>query len=166
MILGTDQRREAIFSYVPSEEQGSTDHLLRSSRDMVDAVLKEMSPRFTPLHAQVEEHRQTAFSNELVGYHHILLRIFIIELSYCSKVYASCLIDSSANHRISFEWHRPHLACSAALSGRCPTSSLLSPLAPIPAGRLSRSTMDLLDQVHKEVDDTAVNYGLLVSLTC
>src|SRR3990172_9449344 len=50
-MRGADQKQEAMFSYISPEKRVPVDHPLRAIREMVDAVLKEMSPRFARLYA-------------------------------------------------------------------------------------------------------------------
>ena len=52
-MRGADEKQEAMFSYVAPEKRVSADHPLRPLREMVDTVLKEMSPRFARLYAKV-----------------------------------------------------------------------------------------------------------------
>ena len=46
-MRGGDQQPEAMFSYVSMEDRIPQDHPLRAMRTLVDAVLTDMSPRFT-----------------------------------------------------------------------------------------------------------------------
>ena len=48
-----DPKQEAMFSYVSPEQRVPPDHPLRPIREMVDTILKEMSPRFARLYADV-----------------------------------------------------------------------------------------------------------------
>src|SRR5229473_247352 len=52
-MRGEDQKQEAMFSYVSPEKRVPEDHPLRGIREMVDTILKEMSPRFARLYAEV-----------------------------------------------------------------------------------------------------------------
>jgi hypothetical protein len=45
-MRGADQKQVAMFSYISPEKQVPSEHPLRPIREMVDAALKEMSPRF------------------------------------------------------------------------------------------------------------------------
>jgi transposase len=49
---GEDQRSEGFFSYVRLEARIPADHPLRAIRDLVDAVLLELSPTFDKLYAR------------------------------------------------------------------------------------------------------------------
>jgi hypothetical protein len=52
-LHGEDPKREGVFSYASPEKQVPADHPLRAVREMVDGMLKEMSPRFAGLYAEV-----------------------------------------------------------------------------------------------------------------
>jgi hypothetical protein len=52
-MRGEDPKQEAMFSYVSPEQRVPPDHPLRPIREMVDAILKEMSLRFMRLYAEV-----------------------------------------------------------------------------------------------------------------
>ena len=52
-MRGEDAKQEAMFSYVSPEQRVPQDHPLRPIREMVDSILKEMSPRFARLYADV-----------------------------------------------------------------------------------------------------------------
>src|SRR4030095_15402300 len=43
----------AMWSYVPMEQRIPADHPLRAMRDLVDGVLRELSPRFAELYSRV-----------------------------------------------------------------------------------------------------------------
>jgi transposase len=51
-MRGDDRQPDAMFSYVSMEERIPQDHPLRAMRTLVDAVLREMSPRFAMLYAR------------------------------------------------------------------------------------------------------------------
>src|SRR5260221_727468 len=50
-MRGDDQLNGGMFSYISPEQRIPKDHPLRPIRTMVDAVLKEMSPRFETLYS-------------------------------------------------------------------------------------------------------------------
>jgi len=52
-MRGVDEKQEAMFSYISPEKRVPSEHPLRPIREMVDTVLKEMSPRFARLYAPV-----------------------------------------------------------------------------------------------------------------
>ena len=51
-MRGGDQQPDAMFSYVSMEDRIPQDHPLRAMRDVMDAALRDMSPRFTLLYAK------------------------------------------------------------------------------------------------------------------
>src|SRR3989475_12377672 len=51
-MRGGDQQPEAMFSYVSMEDRIPQDHPLRAMRTLVDAALREMSPRFALMYAR------------------------------------------------------------------------------------------------------------------
>ena len=50
-MRGEDAQQEAMFSYVSPEKRVPQDHPLRTIREMVDGILREMSPRFARLYS-------------------------------------------------------------------------------------------------------------------
>jgi hypothetical protein len=52
-MRGEDENTGKMFSYVSAERRIPSDHPLRGMRQMVDGVLKELSPRFDGLYARV-----------------------------------------------------------------------------------------------------------------
>lgn len=50
-MRGEDAKQEGMFSYVSPEKRVPPDHPLRPVREMVDGILKEMSPRFAGLYS-------------------------------------------------------------------------------------------------------------------
>jgi transposase len=51
-MRGDDRQPDAVFSYVSMESRIPQDHPLRAMRTLVDACLREMSPRFAQLYAR------------------------------------------------------------------------------------------------------------------
>src|SRR5262249_2249442 len=51
-MRGDDRQQGAMFSYISSEQRVPTDHPLRAIRQMVDDVLRGLSPRFDALYAR------------------------------------------------------------------------------------------------------------------
>jgi transposase len=51
-MRGDDRQPDAMFSYVSMEQRIPQDHPLRAMRTLVDACLREMSPRFTLMYAR------------------------------------------------------------------------------------------------------------------
>ena len=52
-MRGEDAKQEAMFSYVSPEQRVPQEHPRRPIREMVDGILKEMSPRFARLYSKV-----------------------------------------------------------------------------------------------------------------
>ena len=52
-MRGDDRQPDALFSYIRPEQRVPADHPLRPIRDMVDTVLRELSPEFARLYAKV-----------------------------------------------------------------------------------------------------------------
>src|SRR5438552_2837689 len=50
-MRGSDGQQGAMFSYVSLENRVPADHPLRPIREMADAALKELSPRFSRLYS-------------------------------------------------------------------------------------------------------------------
>src|SRR5260370_33548253 len=50
-MRGEDQQQGAMYSYISPEQRVPQEHPLRAIREIVDAVLKEMSPEFARLYA-------------------------------------------------------------------------------------------------------------------
>jgi transposase len=53
-MRGDDPQQAAIFSYIAPEERVPPDHPLRVLRQMVDTVLKELSPQFAALYSHTD----------------------------------------------------------------------------------------------------------------
>src|ERR1700675_1469183 len=51
-MRGDDRQPDAMFSYVSMEDRIPQDHPLRTMRTLVDAALREMSPRFALMYAK------------------------------------------------------------------------------------------------------------------
>jgi transposase len=52
-MRGADQQQGHVFSYLSPEQRVRKDHPLRPIRDMVDRVLKELSPEFDKMYSKV-----------------------------------------------------------------------------------------------------------------
>ena len=52
-MRGDDRKPDALFSYIRPEQRVPADHPLRPIRDMVDTVLRELSPEFGRLYAKI-----------------------------------------------------------------------------------------------------------------
>ena len=52
-MRGEDQNQEDMFSYISPEKRIPRDHPLRTVRQMVDAILAELSPHFSKIYSDV-----------------------------------------------------------------------------------------------------------------
>src|SRR5258707_9949643 len=52
-MRGDDNQQDGMFSYISPEKRVPVDHPLRPIREMVDEILKEMSPQFAKLYSDV-----------------------------------------------------------------------------------------------------------------
>ena len=52
-MRGDDREPEGLFSYIRPEQRVPADHPLRPIREMVDTVLRELSPEFNRLYSQI-----------------------------------------------------------------------------------------------------------------
>src|SRR5207245_2250363 len=92
-MRGEDQKQEAMFSYVSPEKRVPEDHPLRGIREMVDTILKEMSPRFARLYSEV-------------GWPSIaperLLRALLLQIFY--SVRSERLLVEQLQYNLLFRW--------------------------------------------------------------
>jgi transposase len=92
-MRGEDDNTGKIFSYVSAERRIPADHPLRSMRQMVDGVLKEMSPRFDGLYAKVG---RPSIAPEK------LLRALLIQILY--SVRSERLLMEQLDYNLLFRW--------------------------------------------------------------
>src|SRR5216684_1926817 len=92
-MRGADEKQEAMFSYVSPEKRVPSEHPLRPIRGMVDTVLKEMSPRFARLYAQVG--RQSIPPERL-------LRALLLQIFY--SIRSERLLMEQLDYNILFRW--------------------------------------------------------------
>ena len=52
-MRGTDDRQSSMFSYISAEERVPTKHPLRKLKELVEPVLKELSPRFDEMYSKM-----------------------------------------------------------------------------------------------------------------
>ena len=52
-MRGSEQRQQPMFSYVSQEDRIPEDHPLRKLREMIDPLLKQLSPQFNKMYADV-----------------------------------------------------------------------------------------------------------------
>jgi transposase len=82
-----------MFSYVSADDRVPSDHPLRPIREMVDTVLKEMSPRFARLYAKVG---RPSIPPER------LLRALLLQIFY--SVRSERLLMEQLNYSLLFRW--------------------------------------------------------------
>ena len=92
-MRGEDENTGKMFSYVSAERRIAADHPLRSMRQMVDAVLREMSPRFDGLYAKVG---RPSIAPEK------LLRALLIQILY--SVRSERLLMEQLDYNLLFRW--------------------------------------------------------------
>jgi transposase len=91
-MRGEDPKQEAMFSCVSPEQRVPPDHPLRPVREMVD-TMKEMSPRFARLYAQVG---RPSIAPER------LLRALLLQIFY--SVRSERLLMEQLDYNLLFRW--------------------------------------------------------------
>jgi transposase len=92
-MRGDDPKQEAMFSYVSPEKRVPQEHPLRPIREMVDGILKEMSPRFARLYAKVG---RPSIAPER------LLRALLLQIFY--SVRSERLLMEQLDYNLLFRW--------------------------------------------------------------
>jgi transposase/IS5 family transposase len=92
-VRGEDNKQEGMFSYVSPEKRVPLDHPLRPVRKMVDQVLKEMSPQFSKLYADVG---RPSIAPER------LLRALLLQIFY--SVRSERLLMEQLQYNLLFRW--------------------------------------------------------------
>lgn len=92
-MRGEDSQQEAMFSYVSPEKRVPSEHPLRLVRGLVDTVLKEMSPRFAKLYADVG---RPSIAPER------LLRALLLQIFY--SVRSERLLMEQLDYNLLFRW--------------------------------------------------------------
>jgi transposase len=92
-MRGEDSQQEAMFSYISSEKRVPAEHPLRAIRAMVDAVLREMSPRFAKLYSDVG---RPSIAPER------LLRALLLQIFY--SVRSERLLMEQLDYNLLFRW--------------------------------------------------------------
>src|ERR1700756_5585262 len=92
-MRGADNKQEAMFSYLSPEKRVPADHPLRPIRTMVDDILKEMSPRFARLYADVG---RPSIAPER------LLRALLLQIFY--SVRSERLLMEQLQYNLLFRW--------------------------------------------------------------
>ncbi len=92
-MRGEDPKQEAMFSYVSPEKRVPAGHPLRGMREMVDTILKEMSPRFARLYSEVG---RPSIAPER------LLRALLLQIFY--SVRSERLLVEQLQYNLLFRW--------------------------------------------------------------
>lgn len=92
-MRGDDQRQEGVFSYISPEARVPHDHPLRPIRQMVDAVLADLSPDFDRLYATTG---RPSIAPEK------LLRALLLQVLY--TVRSERLLMEQLDYNLLFRW--------------------------------------------------------------
>ncbi len=92
-MRGEDLKQNAMFSYVAPEQRVPADHPLRPIREMVDTILKEMSPQFERLYSKLG---RPSIAPER------LLRALLLQIFY--SVRSERLLMEQLNYNLLFRW--------------------------------------------------------------
>jgi transposase len=92
-MRGDDRQQAGMWSYVSPEARVPQDHPLRPIRQMVDVVLKELSPQFQPLYAQTG---RPSIAPEK------LLRALLLQVLY--TVRSERLLMEQLDYNLLFRW--------------------------------------------------------------
>src|SRR6266699_2946104 len=92
-MRGGDEDQGAMWSYISPEARVPQDHPLRPIRQMVDVVLKELSPRFAPLYATTG---RPSIAPEK------LLRALLLQVLY--TVRSERLLMEQLDYNLLFRW--------------------------------------------------------------
>jgi transposase len=88
-----DKQQRGMWSYVSDEERIPQDHPLRAISAMTDVILKELSPRFTPLYSR---HGRLSIPPER------LLRALLLQALY--SIRSERMLVEQLNYNILFRW--------------------------------------------------------------
>src|SRR5262249_47274839 len=92
-MRGEDRDTAAMFSYVSPERRVPKDHPLRLIREMVDAALKELSPRFEAIYSRVG---RPSIAPEK------LLRALLLQILYTIR--SERLLMEQLDYNLLFRW--------------------------------------------------------------
>src|SRR5712691_6536732 len=92
-MRGEDAKQEGMFSYVSPEKRVPLDHPLRPVREMVDGILKEMSPRFARLYS---DRGRPSIAPER------LLRALLLQIFY--SVRSERMLMEQLDYNLLFRW--------------------------------------------------------------
>jgi transposase len=92
-MRGDDEQQEMVFSFVSPEQRVPADHPLRPIREMVDRVLRELSPEFDGLYARIG---RPSIPPEK------LLRALLLQVLY--TVRSERLLMEQLDYNLLFRW--------------------------------------------------------------
>jgi transposase len=92
-MRGSDERQQALFSYVSLEDRIAKDHPLRVIREFVDRVLVELSPRFDAIYASTG---RASIPPEQ------LLRALVLQVLYTIR--SERLLMEQLDYNLLFRW--------------------------------------------------------------
>jgi len=92
-MRGDDRQQGAMFSYLSPEQRVPVDHPLRPIRQMVDEILKGLSPRFDRLYAEMG---RPSIAPEK------LLRALLLQILYTIR--SERLLMEELNYNLLFRW--------------------------------------------------------------
>jgi transposase len=92
-MRGHDEHQEGMFSYISPDQRVPKDHPLRRIREMVEAALKEMSPRFAVMYSR---YGRPSIAPEK------LLRALVLQMLY--SVRSERLMMEQLGYNLLFRW--------------------------------------------------------------
>lgn len=92
-MRGDDRQQGAMFSYISPEQRVPVEHPLRSIRQMVDEILKQLSPRFARLYAKMG---RPSIAPEK------LLRALLLQILY--SVRSERMLMEQLDYNLLFRW--------------------------------------------------------------
>jgi transposase len=92
-MRGSDDREQALFSYVSLEERVPRDHPLRTVKKLVDGILRDLSPRFDAMYARVG--RPSIPPEQL-------MRALLLQIFY--SVRSERLLMEQLDYNLLFRW--------------------------------------------------------------
>jgi len=148
-MRGEDAKQEAMFSYVSPEQRVPADHPLRPVREMVDTILKEMSPRFARLYSNLG---RPSIAPER------LLRALLLQIFY--SVRSERLLMEQLDYNLLFRWfvgmEMDEEGWNHAVFSKNRERLLTEPIAQAFFQRVLRQARTYLSDEHFTVDGTLI----------
>jgi len=148
-MRGEDAKQEAMFSYVSPEQRVPADHPLRPVREMVDTILKEMSPRFARLYSNLG---RPSIAPER------LLRALLLQIFY--SVRSERLLMEQLDYNLLFRWfvgmEMDEEVWNHAVFSKNRERLLTEPIAQAFFQRVLRQARTYLSDEHFTVDGTLI----------